>query len=105
MQQPTEKALTLKEVAELLNMSYAAVYNHRHQWGAFQMEGSSAWRIYPSDLENARKKKNNVFRLARLTPSTGEKQCQSTNEKTSIGWILPHQVEKELDDLLALKLK
>lgn len=48
-----EKALTLKEVAELLGLSYGTIFAKRHQIG-FRLPGSRVWRVWPADLEKLR---------------------------------------------------
>ncbi|WP_417276402.1 helix-turn-helix transcriptional regulator [Castellaniella sp.] len=48
-----EKALTLKEVAELLGLSYSTIFAKRHQIG-FRLPGSRVWRVWPADLEKLR---------------------------------------------------
>ena len=46
-----ERTLTIKEVANLLNLSYSTVFAHRFKWGFFQMEGSKAWRVFREEKE------------------------------------------------------
>lgn len=53
----SERTLTIKEVADLLNLSYSTVFAHRFKWGFFQMEGSKAWRVFREDLDRCRKRK------------------------------------------------
>ena len=48
-----EKALTLKEVAELLGLSYHTIFEKRYQIG-FRLPGSRVWRVWPADLEKLR---------------------------------------------------
>ncbi|MGF7433089.1 helix-turn-helix domain-containing protein [Pasteurella bettyae] len=96
-----DQALSLQQVAKLLNMSYGAVYNNRYRWGAFQMAGSRVWRIYKSDLEKNRKKQNNVCRLEMQVGDKEDKRCRSTkNQMVSGGLISGRRVDKELDTLL-----
>ncbi|WP_077064997.1 hypothetical protein [Mannheimia massilioguelmaensis] len=96
-----DQALSLQQVAKLLNMSYGAVYNNRYRWGAFQMEGSRVWRIYKSDLEKNRKKQNNVCRLEMQVGDKEYKKCRSIkNRMVSGGLISEHLAVKELDTLL-----
>ncbi|MDX3991260.1 helix-turn-helix domain-containing protein [Pasteurella multocida] len=45
-----EKALTIKEVADRLNMSVSAVRNQIYNWNFFKMKGCRGWRILESDL-------------------------------------------------------
>ncbi|MDA3977680.1 DNA-binding protein [Gallibacterium sp. AGMB14963] len=95
-----EQALSLKKAAKLLDMSYDAVYNHRHKWGFFKMPGSRLWRIYYSDLEKIREKQNNVCRLE-MQVGDKEKQCRSTKKKMVYGGLISgHRADKELDALL-----
>jgi len=44
----SERAITLKEAAELLNVSYWTVYEHRISLGFFKVGG--CWRIWPQRL-------------------------------------------------------
>lgn len=83
----SERTLTIKEVADLLNLSYSTVFAHRFKWGFFQMEGSKAWRVFREDLDRCRKRKNNVIRLVGLTDikNGGKNKCQSTREEVHIG--------------------
>lgn len=101
----SERTLTIKEVAHLLNLSYSTVFAHRFKWGFFQMEGSKAWRVFREDLDRCRKRKNNVIRLVGLTDikNGGKNKCQSTREEVHIGSILQHRVANELDEALGLK--
>lgn len=50
-----EQTLTIKQTAKLLNLSYSTVFNHRHKWGFFQMEGSNIWLVEKSVLEQRKK--------------------------------------------------
>ncbi|TCJ96189.1 hypothetical protein EV694_1741 [Volucribacter psittacicida] len=95
-----EQALSIQDVADLLKMSYSAVYNNRERWGFFRMEGSRIWRIYKADLEKNRKKQNNVCRLE-MQVGDKELQCRSTKKQmVSGGLISERRVAKELDTLL-----
>ncbi|MFM0020882.1 helix-turn-helix domain-containing protein [Paraburkholderia azotifigens] len=44
-----EKALTLKDVAELLSVSYNTVYSRKEELGFFQV--GSVWRVWPDVLQ------------------------------------------------------
>lgn len=101
----SDRTLTIKEVADLLNLSYSTVFAHRLKWGFFQMEGSRAWRVFREDLDRCRKRKNNVIRLVGLTDKKdgGKDRCQSTKEAILIGSTLQHRVANELDAALGLK--
>ncbi|TFJ89143.1 DNA-binding protein [Lonepinella koalarum] len=96
-----EQAISLQTVSKMLNMSYSAVYNNRLRWGAFQMEGSRLWRIFPSVLEKHCKKQNNVCRLEIQVGDKEHLTCRSTkNQTVSGGLISERQAVKELDTLL-----
>ncbi|BFU60731.1 MULTISPECIES: helix-turn-helix domain-containing protein [Rodentibacter] len=100
-----DRTLTIREVADLLNLSYNTVFAHRLKWGFFQMEGSRVWRVFREDLDHCRKRKNNVIRLVGLTDTKngGKDRCQSSREAMYIGSTLQHQVANELDEALGLK--
>ncbi|WP_147285444.1 helix-turn-helix domain-containing protein [Phocoenobacter uteri] len=96
-----EEALSIQEVADKLKMHYQTVYEKRHKWGFFQMEGSRVWRVYPSVLEQKRKKQASIGRLVSITDLMGEQQCHSTNEnQVSGGLVSQRHQAKELDALL-----
>ncbi|MGX2974914.1 helix-turn-helix domain-containing protein [Ursidibacter arcticus] len=96
-----EETLTIKQVADYLQMDYQTVFKHRFRWGFFRMEGSNVWRITKSGLEKAQKRSNNADRLALSVEEV--KLCRSTKEKkvTTGGLISQPRVVKELDTLLA----
>lgn len=48
-----DKALTLKEVADLLGLSYSTIFANRKKIG-FRLPGSRVWRVWPADLEKLR---------------------------------------------------
>ena len=97
-----EQTLTIKQTAKLLNLSYSAVFNHRHKWGFFQMEGSNIWLVEKSVLEQRRKKQNNLYCDVQVGDySVENRKCRSEKINTAYGKsILPHRAEKELDALL-----
>ncbi|MFP4689936.1 helix-turn-helix domain-containing protein, partial [Pasteurella multocida] len=96
-----EKALTIKEVADRLNMSVSAVRNQIYNWNFFKMKGCRGWRILESDLAKHKEWSNNNNRLA-LSVDDKEILCRSTKEKEMArGGLISHrQTVKELDDLL-----
>ncbi|WP_439239100.1 MULTISPECIES: helix-turn-helix domain-containing protein [Lonepinella] len=103
MEELSEKALSIQEVADLLNVSYITVYAHRLKWGFFQMEGSRMWRVFRSDLENNRKKQNNSSRLCvQIGDSPMEnKLCRSEKTNTVFGKLtLPHHSANDFDVLV-----
>ncbi|GAB1661259.1 DNA-binding protein [Mannheimia haemolytica] len=92
------ETLSIKQVANILNVSYWTVFNNRHRWGFYQMDGSRLWRVDKSNLDLLKKRSNNDRGLAL---SVGEeKLCRSEKEVTSITLTSTPLVEKELDALL-----
>lgn len=96
-----QKALTIKEAANLLGVCYHTIYTKRHLLG-FQLPGGRKWFIWPSSLDNLSKKNNNVFRLSLQVGNESNTLCRSTKNLNlhSGGLISGHQVGKELDALL-----
>ena len=95
-----EKALSLKEVAEKLGVSYRTVFDRRSELG-FRIPGSRIWRVWPSTLADLSKPRNNVTRISLRVK--GDKQCHSLNDPTPAfgGLLSQRQAAKELDALLA----
>ena len=92
------EALTIKQAAELLNLSYYTVYAHKQDWGFFQMEDSRVWRVYKSDLDQKRKKQNNTIRPCDRVGDKEKTKCRSEKIKTVSGKLtLPHRVASEFD--------
>lgn len=95
-----ERTLTIKEVADLLNLSYSTVFAHRFKWGFSRWKvRKRGERVFREDLDRCRKEKSNVIRLVGLTDikNGGKNKCQSTREETHIGSILQHRVANELN--------
>jgi len=92
-----ERALSLKEAAEVLGVSYYTVYSKRFEL-AFRLPGSRIWRVWPSTLQNLRSGVN----LDSLSVRGLEKSCQSISTRNRrIGTSdSQHQAAKELNDLL-----
>lgn len=101
-----EKALTLKEAAEILGVSYHTVFARRHKLG-FRLPGSRIWRIWPSQLAEYTRPRNNVFRLSLRDNDRSHTSWQSENTRSQVSGGLTSlpQVEKELDALLELETK
>ncbi|WP_346778044.1 helix-turn-helix domain-containing protein [Paraburkholderia sp. Ac-20347] len=92
------RALTLKEAAEMLGISYATAYAHRRELGFFQI--GSVWRIWPEKLMEATAQYNPG------RPARGEQENQScpsigAKDLTSGTSISARQAASELDALLA----
>lgn len=94
------EALSIKEAAEYLNLSYQTVFHHRYQWGFFKMKGSRLWRVHKTTLDQNRETLNNVSRLCvQVGDKTMEKQkCRSEKIKAASGKLtLPHRTASEFD--------
>ncbi len=92
-----EEALTIKQAAKRLNLSYSTVYQQRLNWGFFRMNGSSVWRIYPSELDRNRQEMQNTSRLGVLVGDK-EKKCRSEKTKMASGKLIsPHRTASEFD--------
>ena len=64
------------------------------------MEDSRSWRIYPSDLDQGRKNRNNVCRLE-VQIGNKEIKCRSIkNQVVSGGLTSQRRADKELDTRL-----
>ena len=98
----SETAISLKEAAERLGVSYQTVWQRRHKI-AFRLPDSRIWRVWPSQLAKITQPNYNVTRIA----SVGDRrtQCQSDNVKVSGTSISMRRAEKELDTLLARRTK
>ncbi len=95
-----EKALTLREAANLLNVSYSTIFGYRRELG-FQLRARGAWRIWPSRLAVFSEKNNNVTQLSLRI--VGEVTCPSAKMKPQVSGklISGSQASRELDALLA----
>jgi len=98
-----ETAISLREAAARLGLSYQTVWARRHQI-AFRLPGCAKWLVWPSTLEQLSAPRYNVTRLA-LRSDTGESKCRSDSVTVSGGSIYARQAAKELDDLLGLPTK
>jgi excisionase family DNA binding protein len=91
-----ERALTLKEAAALLGVSYSTVYAHKVEMGFFQI--GNQWRIWPEKLKLATEYNSN--RPARTEPRSKKWQSEGATARTSGTLTSARQVETELDRLL-----
>ena len=99
-----ERALTLREAAALLRVSYNTVYARREELGFFKI--GSVWRIWPDDLKKAVGRQDyNESRPARV--ELEKNACLSANARvpTSGTSISARQAAAELDKLLARQTK
>ena len=97
-----DRAISLREAAALLRVSYGTVYARRRELGFFQI--GSVWRIWPEKLKEATQDYNE----RRPAQTDQEKQpCQSGSAKapTSGISISARQAAAELDKLLARPTK
>ncbi|WP_407946163.1 helix-turn-helix domain-containing protein [Paraburkholderia nemoris] len=92
----SEKALSLKEAAALLGVSYSTVYAHKEEMGFFQI--GNQWRIWPGSLKSATEYNSN--RPARTEQENTKCQSVSAKARTFGTSTSAHRVENELDRLL-----
>jgi len=95
-----EVAISLREAARRLGLSYQTIFERREQIG-FRLPGSRVWRVWPSQLANLTQRRYNVTRLALRSDTTGASECRYDSVKVSGGSIYARQAASELDDLLA----
>ncbi len=55
-----EKAISLKEAADRLGVSYRTVFDQREKLG-FRIPGSRIWRVWPSTLAEFSRPRNKQF--------------------------------------------
>jgi excisionase family DNA binding protein len=92
----TDRALSLKEAAALLGLSYSTVYAHKLEMGFFQV--GNQWRVWPDRLKSATE--YNSDRPAQTEPRS--KKCQSESAKVVSGIsISANQAVDALDKRLA----
>ncbi|MGU7780487.1 helix-turn-helix domain-containing protein [Burkholderia sp. PU8-34] len=94
---PADRALSLKEAAELLGLSYSTVYAHKKELGFFQI--GSQWRIWPEKLKFSTE--YNPSRPARTESRSKTWQSESAKARTSGTSTSARQAAAELDNLLA----
>jgi len=92
----TDKALSLKEAAALLGVSYSTVYAHKEKMGFFQV--GNQWRVWPDRLKLATE--YNSDRPARTEPRSKKCQSESAKARTSGTSISARQAASELDRVL-----
>lgn len=99
-----EIAISLREAAKRLGLSYQTVFARRKQIG-FRLPGGRAWRVWPSQLALLGQKSNNVTRLSLQVD--GDSPCQSAEIKyPGFGRSTSaRQASRELDALLAPQKK
>lgn len=90
------RAMTLKEAAALLRVSYGTVYARREELGFFQI--GSVWRIWPEKLMAATQDYNKR-RPART--ETEEKVCLSESAGVSMSLTSAPQAAKDFADRVA----
>lgn len=96
-QPPDDKALSIKQAAQMMGVSYGTIYKKRKKIG-FKLPDGRKWYIWQSTLKN-------LYNGEGLFVEAGRNNiCQSTKNMTNQiptgGLILPHQTEQELDALL-----
>src|SRR5690554_6524499 len=99
----TENAISLREAADRLGVSYQTVWQRRHKI-AFRLPDCRKWLVWPSTLEQLSQPSYNVTRLA-LRHDTKESLCRSSSVMAYGGSISARQAAKELDALLGQPTK
>ncbi|MGQ7939157.1 helix-turn-helix domain-containing protein [Paraburkholderia sp. D1E] len=95
-----EKALTLKEVADLLGVSYSTVYAHKEKLGFFQV--GNQWRVWPDML----RERSLADRQEEAHPRTRSVQPPDRKNRYPDFRTLEHErAVKALDERLARKPK
>ncbi|AOJ87161.1 hypothetical protein WS87_10985 [Burkholderia sp. MSMB0856] len=97
-----DRALNLKEAAELLGVSYATAYAHRKELGFFQV--GSVWRVWPEKLREATNQQP-PDRPAQKEQESKPCQSESVRAPTRGISISARQAAAELDKLLARPIK
>jgi hypothetical protein len=94
------ECLSVQQVADLLHLSYATVYEKRKAMGFFRLPGSRVWRITRQRLAQLTETNENRPRLSLRVD--GENACQSAKIKNPVSTSLTsaRQAAKELDVLL-----
>ncbi|WP_416365446.1 helix-turn-helix domain-containing protein [Paraburkholderia terrae] len=89
------KALSLKEAAALLGVSYRTVYEHKREMGFFKV--GAQWRVWPDSLKNL------SYTSQRPAREEKTKAWPSSNAQTASngGLISARQAAKELGNRLA----
>jgi hypothetical protein len=93
-----EKALSLKEAADALGVSYSFLYPRRRDLGFFKIGG--VWRVWPDELKK-RAAGYNADRPAR-TDDEEHRLCPSESATASTISTCDRQVEKEYAALVGL---
>lgn len=93
-----EKALSLKEAAAALGVSYSFLYPRRRDLGFFKIGG--VWRVWPDELKK-RAAGYNADRPAR-TDDEEHRLCPSESATASTISTCDRQVEKEYAALVGL---
>jgi excisionase family DNA binding protein len=99
-----EKALTLKEAAALLGVSYSTVYTHTRDLGFFQI--GNQWRVWPDTLRQNLEKHGEEQAsepVGSARRSQSESRTQSRHLASSTGLVGQAAVDRKLDELLARK--
>lgn len=94
------ECLSVQQVADLLHLSYATVYEKRKTMGFFRLPGSRVWRITRQRLAQLTETNDNRPRLSLRVD--GESKCQSAKIKNPASTMSTsaRQAVSELDALL-----
>ena len=93
-----EKALTLKEAAALLGVSYSTVYTHKEKLGFFQV--GNQWRVWPDML----RERSLADRQEKSHPRTRAARIPAADKRfPDFLTVEQKRTARELDELLARK--
>ncbi|SDH82810.1 helix-turn-helix domain-containing protein [Paraburkholderia phenazinium] len=99
-----EKALTLKEAAALLGVSYSTVYTHKEDLGFFQI--GNQWRVWPETLRQNLEKRSEEKTPKPVAATPGPQvgvPARSRQRMPPARAAELAAVDRELDELLARK--
>lgn len=96
-----EKLMKVPELAARLQISPSTIYRDPARYNMFKVGG--AWRANEESVANFSRTPNNVIRLAVVGKEYTE--CRSTKEGKTTGLISRLQTDRELDALLAPKIR
>lgn len=95
-----EQAISLKEAAKRLGLSYQTVWERRHQI-AFRLAGCRVWRVWPSKLIELTQSSPKVSYQVQLAEDKGSQALRTVAKSMLPVTRSQLEAEKELDALLA----
>ncbi|MCA8249141.1 helix-turn-helix domain-containing protein [Burkholderia multivorans] len=98
MSNDQQKALSIKEAAELLGVSYSTVYAHVRELGFFRV--GAAWRVWPENLKQL--SSYNQRRPARTDEGANDSWLSESAKAATSGTLTSvSRAAADLDKLLA----